>query len=42
LKSLGEGFVWASEQGVFRRELLAWLIKLYSIFDALTPGGLIS
>ena len=25
----------------FRKQLMAWLLKFYPVYDALTPGGLI-
>jgi len=40
-KSNTEQLVRALEDGKFRQKLIMWFIKLYPIWDAATPGGLI-
>ena len=41
LKSSGERLVRTLKHGEFRRQLMAWLLKFYPVYDALTPGGLV-
>jgi hypothetical protein len=41
LKSHLERLVRTLEQGQFRRNLVVWFLKLYPLWDAATPGGLI-
>ena len=40
-KSNVERVVRVLEDGKFRQKLLVWFIKLYPLYDAVTPGGLI-
>lgn len=40
-KSNVERMVRALENKEFRRKLMVWIIKIYPIWDAATPGGLI-
>ena len=41
LKASGERLVRTLKHGEFRRQLMAWLLKFYPVYDALTPGGLV-